>query len=45
MVRGRAFDLLDQLWAFEMAVRYEARRVERAEQLAFKRFQKERKTW
>nr|DAS22759.1 MAG TPA: hypothetical protein [Caudoviricetes sp.] len=45
MVRGRALDLLDQLWAFEMAVRYEARRVESVEQLPFKRFQKARKTW
>lgn len=45
MVRGRALDLLDQLWAFEMAVRYEARRVAKAESLAFKKFQKVRKTW
>lgn len=45
MVRGRALDLLDQLWAFEMAVRYEARRVAKAEPLAFKKFQKVRKTW
>lgn len=45
MVRGRALDLLDQLWAFEMAVRYEARRVERVEPNEFKRFQKAKKTW
>lgn len=45
MVRGRVFDLLDQLWAFEMAVRYEARCVAKAELLSFKRFQKVRKTW
>ena len=45
MVHGREFDLLDQLWAFEMAVRYEARRVAKAEPLAFKKFQKVRKTW
>nr|DAS97256.1 MAG TPA: hypothetical protein [Caudoviricetes sp.]DAZ10743.1 MAG TPA: hypothetical protein [Caudoviricetes sp.] len=45
MVRGRALDLLDQLWAFEMAVRYEARRVERVEPREFKRFQKVVKTW
>lgn len=45
MVHGREFDLLDQLWAFEMAVRYEARRVAKAESLAFKKFQKVRKTW
>ena len=45
MVRGRALDLLDQLWAFEMAVRYEARRVERVEPNEFKRFQKVEKTW
>ena len=44
-VHGREFDLLDQLWAFEMAVRYEARRVAKAEVLAFKKFQKVRKTW
>lgn len=45
MVQGREFDLLDQLWAFEMAVRYEARRVAKVELLAFKKFQKVRKTW
>lgn len=45
LCRGHSFDILDQLWAFEMAFRYEVRRVERVEPHEFKRFQKVVKTW
>ena len=37
--------VVEHFWAFEMAVRYEARRVERVEPREFKRFQKVVKTW